>query len=84
MKTLDFNREELSDYILNTAKDSVLKKINQLIQKEDNTIAYTAKGEPLTQKSYKARINTISDSVAKGAETYTSEEIKEYVLNRKK
>lgn len=84
METLDFNREELADYILNTAKDSVLKKINRVIQMEDHTIAYTASGKPLTEKSYKTHINKISESVAKGGKTYTSEEVKEYVLKRNK
>lgn len=84
MKTLNFNREELADYILNTAKDSVLKKINRIIQKENNIIAYTAKGESLTKISYRVHIKNISESVANGVQTYSTEEVKNYVLNRNK
>ncbi|HLS31769.1 MAG TPA: hypothetical protein VK021_13010 [Flavobacteriaceae bacterium] len=84
MKTLNLNREELADYILNTAEESVLEKINRIIQKENNIIAYTAEGEPLTEKTYKTHINKISESVTDGAQTYSTEEVKNYVLNRNK
>lgn len=78
------NREELADYIRTTAKESVLEKINRIIEKENNTIAYTAEGKPLTEEAYKTHINEISESITKGAQTYSTEEVKNYVLNRKK
>ena len=84
MKSLDFTREELGDYILNTAKDSVLQKINRIIETESDIIAYTAKGEPLSKKSYKVHINNISESVANGTQTYSTDEVRNFVLNRKK
>lgn len=84
MKSLDFTREELADYILNTAKDSVVQKINQIIEAESDIIAYTAKGDPLTEESYKVHINNISESVANGAQTYSTDEVRNFVLNRKK
>lgn len=84
MKTLDLTRKELADYILNKAKDDVLEKINRIIEKEENIIAYTVKGEPLTEKSYKTHIKNISNSIADGANTYSTGEVKKFVLNRKK
>ncbi|HLW15023.1 MAG TPA: hypothetical protein VKX30_05960 [Flavobacteriaceae bacterium] len=84
MKTFDLNRKKLADYILNKAKDDVLEKINRIIEEKESVIAYTAKGEPLTEQSYKTHIKSISKSVANGAKTYSTEEVKKFVLNRKK
>ena len=35
METLNFNRKELADYILNTAKDSFIEKVKVLLLKEN-------------------------------------------------
>mgnify|MGYP003590177570 CR=1 FL=1 len=83
MEAMDFTREQLAQYILNNAKDSVIDKIKALLEKEDETIAYTTKGQPLTKKEYTTHIETISQKIDDGAKTFTSQEVKEYVMNRK-
>ena len=83
MEAINFTREQLAQYILNNAKDSVIDKINALLEKEDETVAFTIKGQPLTKKEYFSHIETISKKIDDGAKTYTSNEVKEYVLNRK-
>jgi len=49
----------------------------------DQILIDTADGKGLTKEQYKARIETISKSIDKGAKTYSSEEVRDYVLNRK-
>lgn len=45
-------------------------------------VAYTGKGQPLTKEDYKQRIKSISQSIENGAKTYSPEEVKNYVFNR--
>ena len=47
-------------------------------------VAYTAEGEPLTSSQYIAHIESISDAVADGTETYTSEQVRNAILPKKK
>ncbi len=79
-----FTREELAQYILHAAEDEVIAKFNALLEEEktEEIVAYTTKGEPLTKEKYIARLDTISKDMDNGAKTYTSEEVREYVLNR--
>jgi len=44
-------------------------------------VAYNADGEPLTSDEYMAHIESISDFVADGAETYTSEQVRNAILS---
>ncbi len=83
MKVTNFTREQLAQYILNNAKDSIIDKIKALLEKEDEIVAYTIKGQPLTKNNYTSHIQTISKKIDDGAKTYTSSEVKEFVLNRK-
>lgn len=83
MDSLNFTREQLAQYILNNAKDSVIEKIKALLENEDEIVAYKISGEPLTEKDYTSHIQSISKKLDDGAKTNTSNEVKEYVLNRK-
>ncbi len=83
MEVINFTREQLAQYILNNAKDSVIDKIKALLEQEDEIVAYTINGQPLTKKEYISHIQTISKKIDDGAKTYTSNEVKEYILNRK-
>lgn len=84
MSTLDFTREQLAQYILNTAKESSISKIKSIILNEsngDDIVAYTVQGEALTKEMYikkvkeaEARINageyTTHDDLLKEMETW--------------
>ncbi len=77
-------RIKLIEWILNL-KEEALDKLNEM--KEDtlnNTVAYSTSGKPFTKKQYIKHINNIRDSVKNGAKTYSTEEIRKYVLNRKR
>lgn len=74
---------ELVKQLLNVEEESVLNKVKAILSSEQaNVVAYTASGEPLTEKEYIAHIKQISDDIENGAKTYTSDEVKDFVLNR--
>lgn len=74
---------ELVKQLLNVEKESVLDKIKAILSTESvNIVAYTTSGEPLTEESYIAHIKQISNDIENGATTYSSKEVKDYVLNR--
>ena len=76
MKVLHFTREELAHYILYNAKDSFIEKIKSFIEKEDNEIvAHTVKGKPLTQKEYLEEVLKGKKSIENG-NFKTSDELK--------
>ena len=85
MEATNFTREELAQYILHTAKDNMIAKFKAMIDKEntEEIVAYTTKGEPLTKEKYSARLDTISKDMDNGGKTYTTEEAREYIFNRK-
>ena len=74
---------ELVKQLLNVDKELVLNKIKAILSSEHiNVVGYTPLGEPLTEEKYIAHINQISDDIENGARTYTSSEVKDFVLNR--
>ena len=65
MEATNFTREELAQYILDKAKDSVVDKIKRIISKEKNNdiVAHTIKGTPLSASQYKAEIQRGLDDI---------------------
>lgn len=74
---------ELVKQLLNVEKESVLNKVKAILSTESvNIVAYTTSGKPLTEENYIAHIKQISNDIENGATTYSSQEVKDYVLNR--
>ncbi|MGS2740918.1 hypothetical protein [Sinomicrobium sp. M5D2P17] len=82
METTSDRKINITKKILEVQDDSVLDQIEQLLS-ETEIVAYTSNGEPLTKVKYIAHIEKISTGIQKGDKTYTSEEVKNYILNRK-
>ena len=78
-------RDELSNWIYNIGEE-MLNKIDQLKKNtlSNEIVSYTTDGKGLTEEQYIAHIEKISEDIDSGAKTYTSEEVREYVLNKKK
>lgn len=75
---------ELVKQLLDVDKESVLDKVKAILSEDsDNTVVYTTLGEPLTEEKYTTHIKNISNQIENGAITHSSNEVKEYVLNRK-
>tara|TARA_X000000950_G_C13532339_1_gene504139 strand:+ start:24 stop:269 length:246 start_codon:yes stop_codon:yes gene_type:complete len=79
---VEAKRDELTKWI-NNLDEKMLNKVDELKKSSLNEfVIYTADGKGLTKKQYKAHLNKISESVDAGEKTYTSEEVRNYVLNR--
>lgn len=78
------NIEAYKNQIIKKLKDVQDEKILEQVDAVLNgnpILAYTAKGEPLTASQYIAHIESISDAVADGAETYSSEQVRNAILS---
>ena len=82
---IEAKRDELIQWILNVNED-ILSKVSAIKKKtvSDEIVAYSTKGESFMKKQYVKHINDIRESVKNGAKTYTTEEVREYVLNSKR
>ena len=74
---------ELVKQLLNVEKESVLNKVKAILSSEQlDVVAYTTSGEPLSDEKYIGHIKQISSDIENGAKTFTSGEVKDFVLNR--
>ena len=75
MRVDKFTREELAEYILHTAKDSVIQSIKALLSKEDSAeiVAYTVDGEPLNKEQYVREVQFGLEDIQKGNTTSDSD-----------
>ena len=84
MKAMNFTREQLAQYILNNAKESLLAKLKVGIEKEekDNVVAYNIEGEPLTLEQYQNELNEAENEIDRG-EFLTSDELDKEIASWK-
>ncbi|WP_026777386.1 hypothetical protein [Polaribacter sp. Hel_I_88] len=75
---------ELIQWILNSNED-ILLKVEKIKEKttQENINIYSTKGESFTENSYKKHINTIRENIKNGAKTYSTDEVRDFVLNQK-
>lgn len=68
MKAMNFTREQLAQYILNNAKDSVISKLKAIIEKEEKNeiVAYTVDGKPLTLQQYQNELEEAEKEIERG------------------
>ena len=63
--------------------EKLLEQIESILN-GNYVVANTSEGKFLTKTQYIEHIESISQSVAYGAETYTSEQVRSHVLSQKK
>ena len=63
--------------------EKLLEQIESILN-GNYVVANTSEGKFLTKTQYIEHIESISQSVADGAETYTSEQVRSHVLSQKK
>lgn len=59
--------------------EKLLEQIEAVLN-ENPIVAYTPKGKSLTKSQYIEQIESISQSVEDEAKTYTSEQVRSYIL----
>lgn len=75
----------LIEWILSLNEDALIEV--ESIKNKDldhDLVAYSTKGEALTSEEYANHIKGIRDRVEDGASTYTTKEVKDFVLNQTK
>lgn len=68
MKAINFTREQLAQYILNNAKDSVIAKLKAIIEKEEKNdiVAFDVMGNPLTLEQFQNELNKAEKEIETG------------------
>jgi hypothetical protein len=61
-------------------QDKKLLEQIEAVLNENPIVAYSLEGKSLTKSQYIEHIESISESVADGAKTFTSEQVRSYIL----
>lgn len=82
MESKSERKISITKKILDVKDDSVLDEIEHLLA-ETETVAYTSDGKPLTRTQYKTHLEKISNDIQSGKKTYHSDQVRDYIANRK-
>lgn len=84
MKAINFTREQLAQYILTNAKESLLDKLKAVIEKEEKTdvVAITVEGNPLTLEQYHNELDAAENEIEQG-KFLTSDELAKEIASWK-
>lgn len=80
MMNIEAHKNQIIKKLIDVQDEKLLEQIDAVLN-GTLTVAFTAEGKPLTSSQYIAHIESISDAVADGAETYTSEQVRSAVLS---
>ena len=80
---IEAHKNQLIKKLIEVQDETLLDKIEAILN-NDLIIGQTINGDSLTKSQYIAHIESISQSVEDGAETYTSEEVRAYILSKNK
>lgn len=79
---------ELIKHLLNVKQQSVLDRLSEIllseknnVESKDEIVTYSTNGKTFTKEQYIKHINSISKSVKNGANTNTTKEVKNFILN---
>ena len=79
---LEQHKTKIIKKVKSIQDEKLLDEIDTVIN-GDYIIAYTIDGKSLTRNQYINHIESISESIAKGAKTYSTEEIKKRISSAK-
>ncbi|UQD54981.1 hypothetical protein [Flavobacterium sp. K5-23] len=80
---IEAHKNQLIKKLIDVQDEKLLDKIDAILNSDFN-VAQSIDGVSLTKSQYIAHIESISESVADGAATYTSEEVRASILSKKK
>lgn len=76
-------KNQIIKKLIDVQDEKLLEQIEAVLN-NNSILAYTLEGKPLTKSEYIERIESISESIAEGAETYTSEQVRNHILSQNK
>ena len=80
---IEAHKNQIIKKLIDVQDEKVLDKIEAILN-SDFIVAQTIDRKSLTKSEYIEYIESISESVADGAETYTSEEVRASILSQNK
>ncbi|MFV8268369.1 hypothetical protein ACNQGP_00345 [Flavobacterium sp. GT2N3] len=80
---IDAYKNQIIKKLIDIQDKKILEQIDAVLN-GNPTVADSLDGKSLTKSQYIEHIESISESVADGAETYTSEQVREHILSQKK
>ncbi len=79
---LEQHKSKIIQEVQNIQDEKLLDEIDTVLN-GNYIVAYTIDGKPLTKNQYINHIESISDSIAKGAKTFTTEEVRNCIFSSK-
>ena len=76
-------KNQIIKKLIDVQDEKLLEQVEAVLN-GNPIVANTIEGKSLTRSQYIEHIEAISESVADGAETYTSEQIRSHILSQKK
>jgi len=81
MNSLAEHKNRIVRRILDITDENILRDIDAILGDESTII--TTSGKKLSEKEYIEHIESISNAIKNGTKTYTSQEVRASILNRK-
>lgn len=76
------HKNDIINKVQDIKDEKILDEIDLLLN-GNYIVAYTIGGKPLTKSDYENHIVSISNSIANGATTFSSEEVRNFILSKK-
>jgi len=76
---IDAYKNQIIKKLIDIQDKKILEQIDAVLN-GNPIVAHSFDGKSLTKSQYIKHIESISESVADGAETYTSEQVRSYIL----
>jgi hypothetical protein len=79
---IEQHKTKIIKKVQNIKDEKILDEIDSILN-GNFVVAYTIDGKPLTKKEYTNHIESISESIANGAKTFTTEEVRNRIFSGK-
>ncbi|WP_310556828.1 hypothetical protein [Flavobacterium sp.] len=79
---IEQHKTKIIQKVLNIQDEKLLDEIDTVLN-GNYIVAYTIDGKPLTKNQYVNYIESISESIANGAKTFTTEEVRNRIFSSK-
>lgn len=79
---IEQHKTKIIQKVQNIKDEKILDEIDSILN-GNFIVAYTIDGKPLTKKEYTNHIESISESIANGAKTFTTEEVRNRIFSSK-
>lgn len=76
------HKNQIIKKLQNIKDEKILDEIDTILN-GNYIVGYTIDGKPLTKSDYSNHIESISNAVANGATTFTTEEVRNFIFSKK-